>query len=336
MKQALLAALLIALACSEKKMPPPLGVTGNPNGGGGGGGPPGGGQDGGAQAVSLAPGQPSPRGLAVDGAYVYFACAGQGPGTGSVRRVAKNGGMITELATMLDEPYAIALTSDEVIFSEHAPSAPSGNLRAISKTPSGAVRTIATSIETPSWLALDATWIYHPTAASGGGVTLRRVPIAGGPIQDVAQTLGAFTPGGVVVTPSWVYFTAGTSVYRAPPSGGGPESLDMEANAFFVDVALAADRLWITDAQPKTGRVISVSTSGGNPRVDVAGVSAPTHVASDGRFVYFTTSDSVGAVSIADGSVVVLQSGLDAPFAIAVDDAVYVTTATDVERIPKL
>jgi hypothetical protein len=184
-----------------------------------------------------------------------------------------------------------------------------------------------------------ATWVYYPTSANGAGVTIRRVALSGGTTQDVAQALGSFSPGGIVLANDDVYFTTGEGIARVRTTGGGAEILDQEAGAAFGDLALAGDRVWAIDDEAKVGRVVSVPTSGGAPRVDVTQIDRPAHIASDGRWVYFTSNvadGSVGAVSIADGTVEVVATGLVFPWAIAVDDAVYVTTQDSVVKIPKL
>jgi hypothetical protein len=144
-----------------------------------------------------------------------------------------------------------------------------------------------------------------------------------------------------VVSQGWVYFAAtgiGGGIYRAQLSGSPAEPLAQES-ASFSGITIAGGRLWVTDDIATKGRLVSIPTSGGTVRVEVTDIDHPAHVVTDGAFVYFTSFAAVGAVgafSIADRTLTVLATNLDFPWDLTVDDAVYVTVADGVIRLPKL
>jgi len=320
-------------------MPPPRDSAGRRGGGGGGPGSPDSGMETGTAGTALAAFQPNPRVLAVDGTYVYFTCGNSGgPSTGRVRRVPKAGGNVDEIASALDAPYAIVLAQSDAIVSLHEPSAASGSLVKFATMPNATQTTIVSAIPTPAWLITDGVSVFYSTSANGAGVAVERTSLSSATTMDIAQTLGAFFPGGLAIAGAYVYFTTGSAVYRALLAGGGAESLDQEPGALFSDLVVVGGRVWIADSTAKTGRIVSIATSGGQPRVDASNLDSPARVATDGTWLYYTSapSGSIGAVSTIDASIRVVTTGLSSPFAIVVDDAIYVTTADSIIKIPKL
>lgn len=323
-------------------MPPPLGNTGTHRPiGGGGGGASDASTEGGAPTTLLS-GQTNLRAIATDSSWVYFASASDGATakSGSVRRVSKLGGVVQELATGLDSPYGLFLFGGELIYSTPDPTSFAGTIQAVAIA-GGTPRTVVTGTGAASWLANDGAFVYFPTTFGGTGVSIERAPLGGGTSQIVAQLAGALVPHGIVVSQGWAYFAAtgaGGGIYRAAVTGGGVEPLDQESGNFS-GITLAAGRLWVTDDIASKGRLVSIPTGGGALRVDVTDIEHPTHVATDGAWIYFTAYGSAGAVaalSIADPTTLkILALDLPFPWDLAVDDAVYVTVADGVIRIPK-
>lgn len=344
----LAAAVLVILAttCANKEpQPPVLDRGGNTGGGGGGGGGSEAGADAGALAV-LASAQPNPRGVAVGAAYVYFACAGDGTAgaitakTGRVRRVPKLGGAVEDLATGLDGPYALGLSAGEVVFTTPDPtSLLSGSILAVPSTPGGSTRTVTASIDAPAALALDATNAYVATAIGTSGVWVRRAPLAGGSATDVTQVMGTVLPTALTLAQGYAYFVAQGAVsalYRAPTSTGVAEVL-AQANGVWSDLLVLNDRVWIADASA-AGSIMTVPIAGGAATTVVSSLDHPTHLATDGTWVYFTTyasAGSIGAVRVSDGTTVTIASGLSYPLSIAVDDAVYAGVSDGVVRVAR-
>lgn len=323
-------------------MPPPLGNSGTHMPIGGNGGAPRDGSVEGGTATSLLSGQTNVRAIATDSSWVYFASASDGATakSGAVRRVSKLGGAAQDLATGLDSPYAVFLSGNELFFSTPDPTGIAGAVQAVASA-GGMPRTVVMGISAPTWLANDGSFVYYPTTFGGTGVSIERVPLGGGTSQIVAQLAGALVPIGIVVSQGWVYFAAtgaGGGIYRAAITGGGVEALFQEGGNFS-GMTLAGGRLWVTDDIAVTGRLVSIPITGGTLRVDVTDIEHPTHVTNDGSWVYFTAYGSQGAVaavSIADPTVIkVLATELAFPWDLAVDDAVYVTVADGVIRIPK-
>jgi hypothetical protein len=327
--------------CTSKSMPPPLGNGGtHPPIGGGGGTTNDASAEGGVATVLLT-GQTNVRAVATDSSWVYFATASDGATlkSGTVRRVSKLGGQPQDLATNLDSPYAAFLFGGELYYSTPDPTSVSGTIYAVAAA-GGTPRIVVSGTGAASWLANDGQFVYFPTTFGATGASIERAALGGGTSQIVAQVTGALVPYGIIVSQGWVYFAAtgvGGGIYRAAVTGGGAEPLDQES-ASFSGITLAAGRLWVTDDIATHGRLVSIPIAGGTPRVDVTDIDHPTHIVTDGTWIYFTSYGSAGAVaafSTVDGTLKVLAVDLAFPWDLAVDDAVYVGVIDGVIRVPK-
>jgi hypothetical protein len=142
---------------------------------------------GGTPAVTtLATAQDKPRGLAIDGAVVYWTCAGTAANTGIVARIAKDGSAAqarTVIAAGLASPRELALCtgtgcgSDPYIyFTSYA----GGTIARVAKDapPNSTPTTLASGQKGPIGIATDAKyifWVAFGTSGTADGTVMKLV-----------------------------------------------------------------------------------------------------------------------------------------------------------------
>jgi hypothetical protein len=282
---------------------------------------------------------------------------------GTVMSEPETGGPITTIAINQDWPYAIAVDDSNVYWtnydSQYAPGGGSGTSGTVMKQPltgGGTPIALATGLQGPTAIAVDATNVYF--AQSVGG-TIKSVPIAStgsGPVTVLATLQ---TPYGIAVQSNVVYWTnySGTSgangnsyasIMSVSNSGTGtPATLTTATNAEGAyGIAVNATTIFFT-AQNNTGtatEVESLPLAGGNPAVLAPGQLQATGIALDGTNVYWTDWDpNTGTVSSmplptgsGPGPITVLAKSSDEPLFIAVDATGIYYTATGGGRVWRL
>ena len=337
-----MAALIVLSSCAEKVVRPAALDDGAQNNGGGSGtsapadaGPRDSG-DSGAQPTVLASGLDAPRAIAVGGSALYFALPGATDGgvLGSIASVSRQGGAVATLVPDVDSPVAIAASPAAVCFL----SRPAVGLGSVycAPLPSGPVVTIATGEEGLSAIAIDGSYVYWASALAG--TLVERSLVTGGGVAVVATAPGACAPAGLAVDSGFVYFAcsgASANVYAAPAAGGSALPLDVPALATCGDVVSEGSRVLVAR---EAGSIVSVPKVGGASSLFASKLGAPGHMARDAAYLYWTSpSDGVvyaRATATPAGAPLAIALGLTAPLGIAVDDAVYFTTASTVQRAP--
>ena len=324
----ILACLLVSCA-SNPNHPPPLDtIGGQPQPYGGkyvsdSGAPQG---DGGAPTV-LATGLSSPRGIAASGAFVYVTVR-----TG-VLAIPKAGGVPQGFITTSDPPNAIVASATTACFTTDG-----GNVYCASLQ-GGSIATLALGVVGVSSIALANDLAYWPSAQ--GGASIERCGVGGAGRSVIASATGPFTPNGIAVAGSALYFTtsgAGANVYAVPTSGGVAEGLVPPVTAAWVDTVPDGPRVLVGHQAEGASDIFAISIKGGVPTAIAQGLPSIGHLARDSGHVYWTSpSDgSIYGMSLPSGGPVVIASGLSSPHAIAVDDAIYVTTTDGIVRASRL
>jgi hypothetical protein len=328
----------LLLGCSAPVNPPivsPGNDTPPPSGG-----PPG--NDGGTSAgdggvlTVLASGLATPRGIAATGGYVYVTVpsgADDAGTSGGILRIPETGGTITSFISGIDGPLGLAASSSALCFTT-SPSAGSGSVECAPLF-GGAVVMLVQGETGLSRVVIDNGTAYW--ASLQAGALVEKAPVGGGGASTVTTASGAFAPSGIAVDTGILYVTVtqpGT-VYKVPTSGGAAEALTDPASASYTDTVVDGARVLVGGP----GEILAFPTAGGASSVVVSGLTAdPGHLARDPSHLYWTSpgDGQVYALSLTSGAVPVsIASGLNSPNAIAVDDAVYVTTLDGVVRVAR-
>jgi hypothetical protein len=241
------------------------------------------------------------RGMAVDETTLYLLTSARLyaiPKTGGAARVlaepeatADDGGAQTR------DKAALAIDATHVYFT-----VASSNMQAtdgfVVRMPKGGGPSESVFVGRPYWITRDGDQLYvldqgpctgDPCTA---GVTIRRVPVTGGPSAVVAD--GLRDAGPVVLDASYLYFSTpswfdqttstshGATIRRLPRAGGSPESLASELGDFLPILVRVEDRLGYTNSD--TGELVWLATSGGTPAP--TGRGAFHQIVSDGSSLY--------------------------------------------------
>lgn len=203
----------------------------------------------------LAEGEVLPRGVAVDGTFVYWSSTDTARAVGAIRRVARRGGRPTTLYRARGAtPGAVAVHGGFVYWTELGPHGDDGR---VLKVPArgGAATVLAAGQRGPRSVAVDGTAVFWTNRGAGerGGAVMALDAGGGAP---VALAPSRSNPWGLAVDGGAVYWT---------------------------EVTLR------TGAEPTTeGRVMKVDRQGGAP-VELARRRAwPQELAVDGAWVYWT------------------------------------------------
>ena len=338
LSRASLGALLLVACVSETPKPPYLdhGVAPPiiPAAGGDGGVKDSGVFDG--AAAALAPAL-NARGIALSGGYVYVANQNSGAATGTLFRVATLGAPAQDLVSNLVEPWAVVASPTHVTFSTVRGSDGNGAVYDVVLGASTATVLAASTVDAYG-LATDATSAYFTDTSAGLGVERRGLNGSG---AERLATSNALAAGYALrIQGSDLYVAASNGVvYHAPLGGGVLEPLDVPLAFPLVDLVVVGTTLFAAlDAPTPNGAIVTFPKAGGPAKTYVGSLDHPARLATDGTRLYWTnpTAGTVSSVNLAGTpEVQTVAADLTSPYALAVADAVYVTTAASVMKLPK-
>ena len=219
-------------------------------------------------------------------------------------------------------------------------------------TTSGQPIVLASGLNGPADIALDATDVYWINQGTWGGSdgSVMRVSVCGGPVTTLAS--GQSYPGGIAVDATFVYWMNGTAsptpagpaIMRIAKSGGTPLALTPTLTDDFAPMAgfavSSTSIYWGIGFRQNT--IAAIPVGGGTPEAVVSGSGYVGAIAVNSANVYWTVPYyGTGAIQEAPlapaggGVVTTLASGLYVPRTLAVDStSVYWTEAANDTGIP--
>jgi hypothetical protein len=281
----------------------------------------------------------APHGLALSSTDVFFS---SGTGTAAISSVPTAGGAVAPLVRGLTLPTELLLVNGLLVWIDLGSSAQAGAVFKLDPSTSVAAQ-ISGPLQSPTAIASDGRYVYIASAFPSGGVSIDRVPLASGPPFSVTTVVGDFTPAGMVIDARYAYFVgktlAGGAVYRVALTGGPAEALWSTNGGTLGAVAVTGAHLYWTLDAPNAGAatIFSVPITGGMAVALAAQQPHAERLAFDNVSLFWTTGTDgqVVRVPLSGGASDVVASGLGSALHIAVSDAVYVTTATGIVKIPR-
>jgi hypothetical protein len=298
-----------------------------------------GGTSAGTGAVALVDGIPMPHGLALSDTSVLFTSGTRSAAV--IASVPKTGGVVTPLVVGAVFPTELLDVNGVLVWIDLGTSVEAGAVFKLDPA-TGATTQISAPLDSPSAIASDGTFVYIASNFESGGVSIDRVPLAGGPDFSVTTVLGDFTSAGMVIDSQNAYFVgvslAGGVLYSVPLTGGPADTLFSTNGGTFGDVAVTGGNVyWALDTPALGGATIfSIPIGGGAPTVLAATQPHAVRLAFDPASLFWTTGADGEVISapLGGGATTVVASGLNSAFHIAAPaEAIYVTTATGIVRI---
>ena len=248
---------------------------------------------------------------------------------GAIMSTPTAGGPITTLVPNQDFPWAIAVDANNIYWTNYdngtavsgGGSTTSGTVVQASLS-GGNVTTLASGLEDPYGIAVDATNVYFTTY---GGGRVKKVPIGGGAVVTLAQGLNG--PCYIAVSGGnayWTNFGDGTvdMISTSGTAPGTPTVLATDAaQASANGIAVNSTTVFYA-ASNNPGAIWTIPVGGGTQTVLASQQDTAWGLTIDSTNVYWTSDDSPGSVVMAPiggGTAVTMATNFEYPTAIAVD-----------------
>jgi len=135
----------------------------------------------------------------------------------------------------------------------------------------------------PYQMAADDTHVYFADWADD---KVKRIPVAGGTITNVANGNRLILHRGIALDSTHVYWGDNTGIQRIAKSGGAAQVL--AAGADSANLAVDSTHVYWTDWNMGAGRIRRVAKTGGAVQDVITGLDNPYGIALDSTYVYFT------------------------------------------------
>ena len=160
-----------------------------------------------------------------------------------------------------------------------------------SSTGGATITTLATGLQSPFNLVVDATSVYF-LDCSGAGFVLMKVPIGGGPTTTILSEESS--PSAFVVAGNNIYALGESTVMTVPVSGGQPVTL-ASGQVFTYGIATDSTNIYWTHLEGG-GPIKKMPLAGGAPTTlaPLATEYSPSAIAVDATSVYWLNTTSAG------------------------------------------
>lgn len=245
---------------------------------------------GGGDATLLATEPRGPTALVMDSGVLYWVSQ-----AGTLRRLQVGDAMPTTLASFAGESFGVAVDVTyaywTMIGQNPADGSPAGTVTAIPKA-GGALLPIAGGQNVPDGIVVGAgsvCWLDLDTQLPQGSASVMKASLDGGtPVVVFPPAAGsAFGADAIASDATFVYFTSGGDLYRAPLAGGA---------AMIFASGLDATALAVDDSGVYAlvgSKILKAPLTGGVALTMIQGLFSPRGLALDAQAVYFTDADVV-------------------------------------------
>ena len=211
----------------------------------------------------------------------------------NIRKVSKNGGAVTVLASGIGAVNEIAVDATNVYWTEYNELNGNGAIKSVPKN-GGTITTLASGtpagsvydVFSPVGLTLDLTYVYWGETVGGGAI--RRVPKVGGQVVDIGRGQGSVFFLVLDASQTNFYILGDSASFFRLPVGGGIRQVLATKVGVGLTGPLAIDQSAIySEDLNSAGTIFGVPLSGGPVNYLVRNEFDPHNVAIDQNYVFF-------------------------------------------------
>jgi hypothetical protein len=252
----------------------------------------------GGPVTVLAQGEDAPGRLIADGSWIYWtegASLGLSEGFGRIGRAPAAGGAAeTVVSGVAADSPPISVTDDYVLIADKA------RIKRVPRA-GGTVETVAKTLYRTSDLVADQSYVYWLEDVPFS--TIKRAPVGGGAVTQLASSLLYNGPGGIIrLQGGALYWTAGPFTILSVSASGGPLRVVASGLPYMSDMITDATHVYWSENDSGIFRRMPIA--GGAPIPFGGGLGASYNIlAVDETDLYWIDQRQVGKVRKSDSEV---------------------------------